>query len=140
MFGRQYRKFLDAAKRIAWEDFRHEYVGTEHLLLALLDDDGRYVTDMFSRIRPAIDSDGVREVMRRMIQKGPGRKRPRELTPRAQGAVDFAREEAIRLGRAEVGPGELLIGMMLEREGVAAYILESKGLELVSVRRYVEGG
>jgi hypothetical protein len=36
--GDEYRRILEAARRVAHEDWWHLHVGTEHLLLAVLED------------------------------------------------------------------------------------------------------
>ena len=60
------------------------------------------------------------------------------FTDRARRVVVLAEEEATRLHHGEIGTEHLLLGLIDEREGVAATALESLGISLEAVRRQVE--
>jgi ATP-dependent Clp protease ATP-binding subunit ClpC len=49
-------------------------------------------------------------------------------TPRARKVIEFAKQEALRLGHGSVGTEHLLLGLMHEQEGVAAQVLMHPGL------------
>lgn len=49
----RYEQILAAASRIAADDFGHHYVGTEHVLLALLADHNAVATQAIQRFVPA---------------------------------------------------------------------------------------
>lgn len=59
------------------------------------------------------------------------------LTPRAQSVLALAGEEAGRLRHQYIGTEHLLIGVLLESEGLAANILNSLGVTLDAVRHQV---
>ncbi len=65
------------------------------------------------------------------------------FTSRARRAVLMAHDEAQRMGMQLISPEHLLLGLMRLREGVAAEILESLGLDLerlrTELRRQMEG-
>jgi ATP-dependent Clp protease ATP-binding subunit ClpC len=56
-------------------------------------------------------------------------------TPRAKKVVEFAMEEAQARGDNYVGTEHLLLGLIREREGVAAQLLTRHGVGLDGVRR-----
>src|SRR5262249_52771453 len=106
---------------------RHEYLGTEHLLLALLEAAPNPAAALLGRC--GVSPGQVREAVEMVIIKGPGPvprgRLPR--TPRLQKALEFARTEAE--GRSGIGPeSALLIGLAREGEGVAARALAALGL------------
>lgn len=59
---------------------------------------------------------------------------PHRLTERAHLAVLLARQEAAGLGASSVTSAHLVLGLLLEDEGTAARVLESRGLRPDAVR------
>ena len=60
-----------------------------------------------------------------------------KFTQRAELAIENARDAAGSLGHSFVGTEHLLLGIMMERDGLGARILEQSGLDLQSLRRAV---
>ena len=52
------------------------------------------------------------------------------LTPRAKKVIELAVDEARRLNHSYIGTEHLLLGLLREREGSAAGVLESLGVTL----------
>jgi ribosomal protein S18 acetylase RimI-like enzyme len=144
--GLVFERFSDAARRtvvLAQEQarlLRHDYIGTEHLLLGLLDEDNtaaRILREM--EVPPA-------EVRQRVIEVvGKGRKRARghiPLTPRAKRSLELAAEQSRGAGHEQVGPEHLLHGMLAQADGVGVAILESLGVDrdLLRQRLSTAGG
>jgi len=59
------------------------------------------------------------------------------LTPRARKVIEYAVDEARRLGHHYIGTEHLLLGLVREGEGIAAGVLESLGVNLEKVRQQV---
>jgi ATP-dependent Clp protease ATP-binding subunit ClpA len=57
---------------------------------------------------------------------------------RGKRVLALAQDEAIRLNHNYIGTEHLLLGLMLEGEGVAAHVLEQLGVDLSKVRTAVE--
>jgi hypothetical protein len=57
------------------------------------------------------------------------------FTSRARNVVMTSQEEARRAGNAEIGPGHLALGLLVEPEAIAAKLIEAKG---VSPERFRE--
>jgi ATP-dependent Clp protease ATP-binding subunit ClpC len=137
-----FERFTDRARRVvvlAQEEARglnHEYLGTEHLLLGLVDD----ADSIGSRalVSLGIGLDSVRAWILEAL--GPGPEPPPgylPLTPRAKRVLGLSLAEAQGLGRDGVGTGHLLLGLVHEGEGVAAQVLAGLGADLERLRGQV---
>src|SRR5215472_15205235 len=61
-----------------------------------------------------------------------------KFTERARKVLSLAQEEAQRFQHNYIGTEHLLLGLIREREGVAARVLTNLGVELKQVRESVE--
>src|SRR5579859_4086321 len=61
-----------------------------------------------------------------------------KFTERARKVLSFSQEEARRLNHHYIGTEHLLLGLLRERDGGAANVLRSLGVELEAVRNAVE--
>jgi ATP-dependent Clp protease ATP-binding subunit ClpC len=119
--------------------FRHEFIGTEHLILGLIRED----TGIAARILTAlgVNASEIRGMVERIIQYGPAGDRMvfghLPCTPRAKSVLTLAAEEARDLGFGAVGPEHLLLGLVREEEGVAAQVLLSLGADFRALRAEV---
>lgn len=119
------RRVLDSAQQAAPAQFDHNYVGTEHLLLALAEDGDSLAGRVLGRygVTPSL----VRERIETLIGRGDAPVNgPIELTPRSRKVLGLAIEEASRLDHPFVGTGHLLLGLLREGEGIAVAILEGR--------------
>ena len=112
---------------------RHNYIGTEHLLLGLLRED----EGIASRVLESLDvtTDEVRERVKGIVGEG-GEIITGQLpfTPRAKKVLELALREALSLGNNYIATEHLLLGLVREAEGVAARILIDLGAELDNIR------
>ena len=60
------------------------------------------------------------------------------FSSRVQMVIQFAREEALRLGHDYIGTEHLLLGLVREGEGIAVEILKNLGCDLDELKRSVE--
>lgn len=114
-----------------------DFVGTEHLLLALLKDQESLAVRTLGVLRK--DAGQLRASLTQMIGRGHG-KQPDELlyTPRLKKVlVELAFDEAQGLGHRQVGTEHLLLGLIREGEGLAAVALDKIGVDLAGARRAV---
>jgi len=132
-FTQRARRVLGLAQEDA-EKMRHAYIGTEHLLLGLMREEGgvagrvlrelgvepRRVQEMVERLTGAGRTSGVTK-----IDLAPGTKRVLEL------AVDEAR----RMGHHYIGTEHLLLGLVRQNEGVAMDVLKKLGISAEQIRR-----
>jgi prophage maintenance system killer protein len=139
-----FNRFTDRARRavqLAQEEarlLRHDYVGTEHLLLGLLYE-GEGVAAR------ALESLGIsrEDVQRQVVEiAGPGQgspPRPLLFTPRAKKVVEISLREAMALGHHYIGTEHLLLGLLRDGEGVGAQALTRLGTDDAQVRRKALG-
>jgi ATP-dependent Clp protease ATP-binding subunit ClpC len=138
-----FARFDDAARRVLERAnaearrFNHEYIGTEHILLAVVAENAGVAAAALARLGVTIDR--VTRDVEKIIQHGPGgdnRSPPDSLpqTPRAKKVIEYAIGEAREQASSAVGTEHLLIGLMREDEGVAYEILRNFGLTLNRLR------
>jgi len=134
-FTERARKVLSLAQQEA-ESSGHRYVGTEHLLLGLL----READGLAAHVLVAL---GVEQAATRAaIAEVLGE--PRLVvgdvlpTARVKKVIELAFEEARRLGHSYVGTEHLLLGLLIEGEGVAAKVLQGAGVTLERVREEIQ--
>ena len=61
-----------------------------------------------------------------------------KFSQRIKDVLSYSKEEAIRLGNAEIAPEHLLLGILREGEGVAIDVMVSLGTNLFQLRKDVE--
>lgn len=131
--GRWFVRFTAEARQVvvlAQEEARrlkHNYLGTEHLLLALLRD--RRGKAARALQRQGISLQHVRGEVKRIIGMGsvePAGRLP--FTPRAKKALDLSLRAASAAGDSHIGGHHILIGLIDEGEGVAAHVLRDRGV------------
>jgi ATP-dependent Clp protease ATP-binding subunit ClpC len=139
-----FQRFTDQARRVvvlAQHEARtlnHDYIGTEHLLLGLIDE-GQGVA------ASALTSMGVSlPEMRQAVQDAVGRgaEPPPEskhipFTQRAKKVLELSLRESQHLGHNYIGTEHILLALLREGDGVAAQVLVASGLDLYRVRQQV---
>ena len=110
----------------------HGFIGTEHLLLGLLREDGPvqkilnsfniFYEDMVKEIRTVL-SPGEIEIKNTEIP----------LTPRTKKVIESSIEEAKKLGHNHVSPEHILLALINESDGVAYKLLDKKGVSIVKI-------
>ncbi|MDR1322086.1 MAG: ATP-dependent Clp protease ATP-binding subunit [Gracilibacteraceae bacterium] len=119
-FTKNAQKVVGIAESIA-QKMGHNVIGTEHLLLALLEE-GECIAAQALRALNA-DPAKIKQRISTIVGKGGAFKGAVSPSPRMKRVVQIAVEEAQRQGLNYVGTEHLLLGMLMEGEGVAARIL-----------------
>jgi ATP-dependent Clp protease ATP-binding subunit ClpC len=116
----------------------HEYVGTEHVLLALLRDKAGVAARICKNV--GVDPNDIRAKVEAILDPGLSPPPPARLptTPRVKRAVELAIEEARGLNHKLVGVEHLLLGLLREGDGIAALVLQQMGVRLGAVRREIQ--
>jgi ATP-dependent Clp protease ATP-binding subunit ClpC len=124
-----FERFTERAKQVvvlAQDEaraLRHNYIGTEHILLGLL----REEEGLAARVLESLDItvEEVRAQVARII--GPGDEPivsgQIPFTPRAKKVLELSLREALALKHNYIGTEHILLGLVRENEGVAARIL-----------------
>lgn len=124
-FTEQARKSVAQAEKEAVR-LDNDYLGTEHLLLGILQDDSSVACTILKNL--GIGLSQIREEVESMV--GTGHKISAQeivFTERTKRVVTLAFQEARGLQRKHIGTEHLLLGLVLERQGVAGKVLFNHG-------------
>lgn len=114
----------------------HERVGTEHLLLGVLDEGGNLALDVLAALD--VEPEDVRAEL--IASLAPAAKSPSgqlPFTPLAKKTLEVATKESLGLGHNYVGCEHLLLGLLATEDGLASQVLRRMGVELRTTRRAV---
>ena len=103
---------------------KHNYIGTEHLLLGLLREEEGLAARLLESLHVTLED--VRAQVTRII--GVGEKVDAgqiPFTPRAKRALELSLREARSLGHKYIGTEHILLGVSRESEGVAVQVLRA---------------
>jgi ATP-dependent Clp protease ATP-binding subunit ClpC len=138
-----FERFTNRARRVvvlAQEEARllkHNYIGTEHLLLALIHEGQGVAARALAEFElPPLDQ--LREDVTKRV--GTGATAPSghiPFTPRAKKVLELSLREALSLHHKYIGTEHILLGLLREGEGVAAQMLREYAGDLLKVRMAV---
>ena len=137
-----FERFTERARQVvvlAQEEARslkHNYIGTEHLLLGLLREEEGVAARVLDGLEVSVEE--VRAAVVRIV--GSGEESPQgqiPFTPRAKKVLELALREALSLGHNYIGTEHILLGLVREDEGVAARILLDLDAEPEKIRNEV---
>jgi ATP-dependent Clp protease ATP-binding subunit ClpC len=138
-----FERFTERAKQVvvlAQDEARalkHNYIGTEHILLGLL----REEEGLAARVLESLDVtvEEVRAQVARII--GPGDEPivsgQIPFTPRAKKVLELSLREALSLKHNYIGTEHILLGLVRENEGVAARILVDFDADAETIRNEI---
>ena len=131
-FTQRARRVLSLAHQEA-ERMHQNYIGTEHLLLGLMKEEG----GVAGRVLRELGLDAVRmeEVIIRITGTGQSTTAKLDLSPGVQRALENSVEEARKLGHHYIGTEHLLLGLVQLGEGVALDVLRKMGVSAEQIRR-----
>ncbi len=131
-FTQRARRVLSLAHQEA-EQSRNNNIGTEHLLLGLMDEEGGVAGRVLREL--GMTSDRVREVIRRVSASSVGFDPSRvELAGDTQQVLELAVDEARRLGHHYIGTEHILLGLV-RVDGIALEVLRRLGVTPDQIRR-----
>ena len=114
------------------EKFKHGYVGTEHILLGILKEDG-YSAKLLKKY--GVVSENITTMIQRYLGYGDIKKSDDNilLTPRTKRLVDESFAEAKKLKHKYVSPEHILLALLNQEEGMAYTILKSLNLNFAII-------
>ena len=133
-FTERVRKVLAMAREESAR-LRHEYVGTEHILLGLLGEGEGVGATVLQNLD--LDLDDLKYRIEEIVKKGkPGTSAGPDLpyTSRAKKVLELAMSEARELNHSYVGTEHLMLGLIREQKGIAAQILADAGVTIDNAR------
>jgi ATP-dependent Clp protease ATP-binding subunit ClpC len=135
-FTERAKKVLTLAQEEA-ERSHHSYIGTEHLLLGLLREGEGLAAKVLNSL--GVEIGKVRQTIESVLGRNE-RIIIQQIIPtsRVKKVIEISFEEARRMGHNYVGTEHLLLGLLIEGEGIAAHVLEDLGATLEKVRAEIE--
>jgi ATP-dependent Clp protease ATP-binding subunit ClpC len=139
-----FERFTERARQVVVlaqdeaRSLRHNYIGTEHLLLGLL----REEEGLAARVLESLDVslDEVRAQVARIVGQGDTVETGQiPFTPRAKKVLELGLREAQSLGHEYIGTEHLLLGLARENSGVGARILLDLGADDEKIRNEIIG-
>ncbi len=132
-FTQRARRVLSLAQEEA-ERMQHSHIGTEHLLLGLMREEGGVAGRVLREL-------GLRQVqVEQLVEKlTNANKRPgvtrMDLSPATKKVLELAVDEARRMGHHYIGTEHLLLGLVRHPEGVAMDVFKELRISPDEIRR-----
>lgn len=134
-------RFEDDARKSMWHArmealrLRHDYIGSEHMLLGLLAMERSVAAEVLRNLGLA----RIRSEIEKRVEPGTSKVTDGQLpfTPRAKGVLELTLIEASNMGHDHLGTGHLLLGLMLQSEGIVAEVFRAAGVDLDAAREQV---
>ncbi len=138
-----FERFTERARKVvvkAQDEARflkQNYIGTEHLLLGLIDEKEGVAARVFIELGNAFED--IRSAIKEIVTEGSSESYEHiPFTPRAKKVLELSLREALQMGHNYIGTEHILLGLLREGEGVAARVLNSLGITLDSVKEKVK--
>ena len=131
-FTQRARRVLSLAHEEA-ERLHHNYIGTEHLLMGLMREEGGVAGRILREL--GLETARVKEMVERLTGVGRQTSGRIELAPATEQVLQVAIEEARRMGHHYIGTEHLLLGMVRQGEGVGLEVLRRLGITPEQIRR-----
>lgn len=112
---------------------KHNYIGTEHLLLGLLRIEEGLSSVVLNEL--GVELELVRAAVKNIVGEGDITMTGQiPFTPRSKKCLELALREALSLGHNYIGTEHMLLGLVRENEGVATRILLDFDVDAEKVR------
>lgn len=119
--------------------YSHQAVGTEHLLLGLIQETSGIAGKVLRELDVTMESirDEIEQFTIFQAKEEGASKQPLQYSPRAHEIVTFAADEARKMQRKTVGTEHLLLGLLRNEDILASQILQNIGIDLPTARAAV---
>ncbi|MFM2357309.1 MAG: hypothetical protein RJA61_46 [Candidatus Parcubacteria bacterium] len=138
-----FERFTDRARKVmalANQEatrLNHDFIDTEHILLGLVKEGSGNGANTLKNLD--LDLRKIRLEVEKKISAGSTPTLPGKLpqNPKAKSVIVHAIEESRNFGHNYVGTEHILLGLLLETEGIAGIVLAGLGLTIEAVREEV---
>jgi ATP-dependent Clp protease ATP-binding subunit ClpC len=119
------------------ERFNHTFVGTEHILIGLMALGQGVAVNVLRKL--GLNLEVVRTEVGKIVGAGPEQKLIGNIpyTPRVKEVLALAARHAKALNHTYVGTEHILLGLLDERDGVAARVLERFGVKMEETQKEI---
>ncbi|MDD5600619.1 MAG: ATP-dependent Clp protease ATP-binding subunit [Actinomycetota bacterium] len=138
-----FERFTDRARKVVIQAqdearfLKQNYIGTEHILLGLIDDKEGIAARVFYELNVSLEE--IRAAVKEVITEGTSESYEHiPFTPRAKKVLELSLREALQMGHNYIGTEHILLGLLREGEGVAARVLNSLGITLDIVKEKIK--
>jgi ATP-dependent Clp protease ATP-binding subunit ClpA len=115
---------------------RHNYIGTEHLLLGVLREEEGVGAQALRALDVSLEE--VRALVAQIVGEGDAVTTGQiPFTPRAKKVLELALREALSIGHNYIGTEHILLGLAREGEGVAMRILVDFDVDAEKIREWI---
>lgn len=128
------RKIIILAREEA-ERHQNDYLGTEHLVLAILRESDGIALMIIKKM--GLSPEQIRLEIERNLPGGGTTVTFGEIpfSPRVKKVIEYGVEEARLLGHNHIGSEHLLLGLLREEEGIGGKVVRSLGANLLTARQ-----
>jgi ATP-dependent Clp protease ATP-binding subunit ClpC len=132
-FTQRARRVLSLAQEEA-ERLQHSYIGTEHLLLGLMREEGGVAGRVLKQL--GLDIKEVEALVERKTRSGQRTPFSKlDLSPGTKKVLELAVDEARRMGHHYIGTEHLLLALLRYNEGVAIDVLKALNISPEQIRK-----
>ncbi len=138
-----FKRFTERARRVIIlareeaEKYRHEFLGTEHVLSGILKDASGIAVAALRKMNVSTEELSL-ELARHYPESS---KNPNlgdiPFTVRAKKVLEFAVEEARSMGHNYIGTEHILLGLIKEKDGAASAVLRRFGINYADTRENI---
>ena len=117
--------------------FKHNYIGTEHILLGIIKLGQGVAVNVLRKM--GINLENVTREVEKQVGSGfdSGDVSDLQHTQRVKKVLAFAAYEATQLSHNYIGTEHILLGLLREGEGVAATVLRELGVDIATCRAQI---
>ena len=133
-FSVQARKVMKLARDEAY-NLKHNYIGTEHLLLGLIDEDEGIAAAVLRQL--GVKSSVVRGELNIAPATNPLAAGTIPFTRHAKQALESSVERAAEMRHNYIGPEHLLLGILTDEESQAAKLLVKLGFDTKAIKNEI---
>ena len=138
-----FKRFTERARRVIIlareeaEKYRHEYLGTEHILAGILKDASGIAVAALRKMN--VNLEELRQELSRHYPDGSLNPHLGDIpfTARAKKVLEYSVEEARSMGHNYIGTEHILLGLIKEKDGSASSILKSFGVHYADTRENI---
>lgn len=131
-FTQRARRVLSLAHEEA-ERLHHNYIGTEHLLIGLIREEGGVAGSVLRDL--GLEIPRIEEMVKRLSGVGNYTGGRIELSPGTEHVLQLAVEEARRMGHHYIGTEHILLALVREDEGLGLDVMRHLGVTPEQIRR-----
>ena len=130
-FNESARKVIEDSKEIS-NKLNHKYVGTEHLLLAILKGEGTLASEILRAF--GLSYDAMEKIVSEIVIVDEGGQFE-GYTPRTKKIFENSIQVSVNLGNNYVGSEHILLSILLDEESIASVIIKDMmGVDVRSIR------